>query len=50
MQQQFETLATRIREAVELLRTEKTDRLSLADLFEEMSSRLRDDFRLTLDE
>lgn len=50
MQTQADSLSAMIREAVDLLRTEKTDRLSLADLFEEMSSRLRDDFQLRLDD
>ena len=46
IQQQFDTVSAMIRDAVDTLREEKTDRLALADLLEEVSSRLRGDFEL----
>lgn len=50
MQKQFDAMSSMLKDAVDTLQEEKTDRLRLADMFEEISTRLRSDFRLTLDE
>ncbi len=50
IERQIQTLSAMVRDAVDTLQDEKTDRRSLADLFEEFSARLREDFKLPFDE
>ncbi len=50
IERRIQTLSAMVRDAVDTLQDEKTDRHSLADLFEEFSTRLRDDFKLPFDE
>jgi len=48
MQHRFDTLSSLVRDENTSMRDEKADRQALADLFEEMSSRLRGDFKLPM--
>lgn len=50
MERGFETLTGRLEENTATLRDEKADRHSLADLFDELSARLRNSFQLPTDE
>ncbi|WP_457651905.1 hypothetical protein [Rhodocaloribacter sp.] len=50
IERRIQTLSAMVRDAVDTLQDEKTDRRALADLFEEFSTRLRDDFKLPFDE
>lgn len=50
MERGFDAVNSRLEENVAALRDEKTDRQSLADLFDELSARLRNSFQLPSDE
>ncbi len=50
MDQRFDALTAAMRDGQDQLRDDKTDRTALADLFEEVASRLRGEFELPLDQ